>query len=182
MSKTFNELMEDVASATSINPAGTKPDGVDRGMDRYTVDHMIKYAEQISHAFQPEMPQLLAHIETELNKFGYTLGQLDDMEDEDEDEGDDDLNIFQKATREPVMNVYVNLDWERLESGQHSAIRPDGAKLVLSVTMTMMEVSQEEMEAIMKDVENQDNEIGDGDNDSDDIDADTETGFDTEND
>lgn len=149
--KTFKELMEDV---NSIVPAGTKPVGVDKDMTAYEMGHMEKFCQQISNAAQPEMPSLMAHIEAELNKFGRTLGELDNEVDMESEGDSEDLVIYTKSTGEMIENVYLALDWDRLATAVVVNYRLDGAKLINAVTLTLEKLAPGELRAMLGGMEN----------------------------
>lgn len=151
MSKTYKDLMEDI---NSIVPAGLKPTGMNMGIDHYAKEHMLKYCQQISSAVQPELPILLAQIEKELNKFGYSLGELDHDVDLDNSGDAEDFCIFVKATGDMLNNCYLQMDWERLAAPVVVDYRYDGGKLINAVLLTLEEVTPEELQAMLRDMEN----------------------------
>lgn len=173
MTKSFKELMEEI---NNVVPTGMKPVGIQAGMDVYTLDHLDKFAAQISAAGQPEMSMLLPKIEQELAKFGYTLGQLDtdDISDSESDGDLEDLIVFEKASKKMVPNMYISLDWERLDSPATDVTMQRKEILTLAVTMTIERTTPEELKAMLGDVDNADAETMD---DADADDAPTETGM-----
>lgn len=153
--KTITQIIKEAADA-ALNVVNTT--GLVSGkMGEYELNHMEKFTKQISNAFQQSVPTLLNKIEAELNKFAYTLGSLDDVED-DEDSDEEDFVVFVKSTGELVKNMYIHIEWEKLASGQSYAHRPDGAALKISAEVTIKRVSEEELDAILADAENSENE------------------------
>ena len=159
MAKTFKDLLENliitnVTMGGIHNPAQPLTTQTDdaTGVETHTlmavseIEHMTKFAQQISGAFQSTMPNLLAKMEIELNKFGYTLGELDDTPDFDEDT--EDFVIFKKAGNEMVENVYITVEYEKMASGVQMDIRPD-SNLSLRVQMTVNKVTPDEMAEIL---------------------------------
>jgi hypothetical protein len=159
MTKTFKQLMQEANDLSAqVVPAGMKPVGIQQGMDTYTLEHMDKFADQISNAFQPEMDRLLPRIELELNKFGYTLGQLDmdDIADAESDGDLEDLLIFEKSSKKMVTNAYISLDWERLTGGTTDITQQRRENLTLAVTMTIERATPAEISDMVGDADNAD--------------------------
>jgi hypothetical protein len=159
--KTIDQIIQESADAAmlTVNTTGL----VSGKIGEYELNHLEKFAKQLSNAFQPTVPALLAKIEAELNKFAYTLGNLDNINDEDVESDDEDLVVFTKATGDLVRNMYIHIEWEKLSSGQSYAHRPDGAALKISCEVTIKRVSEEEFAAILADAENSDGDDTDQD-------------------
>ena len=151
--KTFKELQEDI---NSITPIGTKPVGVDKGMDHYAKEHMKKYCQQISSAAQPELPILIGYIEKELNKFAYTLGEVDMDVDLNMDGDEEAFVVFIKATGEMLNNVYLSMDWERLAAPVVVDYRNDGGKLINAVILKLEDCTPEELQDMLNSMDNAD--------------------------
>ena len=163
--KTFNSLMSEVAEAAPV--VGSEVGLVKNKVTPEVVEHLKKYADSISKSFQPRMKTLLASLETELNKFGYTLGELDESDnDQDTDESGDseDFVVKEKASGEVCGNVYITIDWEKLSSGSYAPNAMGTAHaLLLSVTMTVHETTPEELNQML------DNAVGFDTADADDL-------------
>lgn len=100
------------------------------------LEYLEKFTKKMSAAFQSSLPNVLEKIETELNKFGCTLGELD-SELPFEDTGSEDFAIFKFAAQEMVTNAYLTLDWETI-SGQQNPHRPDGSKLRYDIHLELV--------------------------------------------
>lgn len=96
---------------------------------------------------QSTIVNVLEKIEAKLQFSGYTLGELD-LEDI-EDEGSEDYFILTNADQEIVRNAYITLEWEKVDSMTSFAHTPDGAKLRLDVLVTLHELAPEEMDEII---------------------------------
>ena len=111
-------------------------------------------ARQLSGAFQPDIETVLQSIETKLNFFGYTLGALEDQEDEG-DNGTEDLFILTNVDGEIARNAFIKLTWSKLASGQAAPMgqnRLGATALRLDVKVEVLEVSPEELQDMVDDV------------------------------
>ncbi len=109
------------------------------------IEHLSKFFDQLSSAFQKNEAAVIGHIESELRKFGFSLGEVD-MEDIGESEYDFFPIVF--STEEPVKNCYITVSFDRLSSGQQFALRPDGSALTVRAKVTLTEIDPEEFETL----------------------------------
>lgn len=109
------------------------------------LNHIKKFAKQLSNAFQPNVPAALEKIEVELNKFGYTLGEID-MDEPFGSEGEESFVIVAKSSDEVQENVYLTLKYKELSSGQQYQYRSDGSELRYDVRLVVNEVDPEDFE------------------------------------
>ena len=109
-----------------------------------------EFARQLSASFQANIPETLKQVETELNKFGYTLGELD-MELPFGEVGEEDYAVLVFSTGDAVRNVYLTLSWLTLSSGQQYSLRADGSELRLDVKLKINEIDPEEFDFLMVD-------------------------------
>jgi hypothetical protein len=152
--KTYKQLLENIGDSMSVVPTGLKKVGVQEGLDRFTKDHVIKFLEQLSSGMQPALPQLMAKVEVELAKFGYTLGRVDFQDWDLDDDGEDDFVIYERATKIMVENCYIALDWEKMTAATPVDYRPDGGKLFVSATFELKELGEGELKALLADMDN----------------------------
>jgi hypothetical protein len=101
------------------------------------IGELSKFASQISNSQQPTIPKVLNKIEAELNRFGYTLGEIDYV-DPFEEEGSEDYIILTFADGREVANAYLTLQWRRA-SEKTSMLNPD-------FNMNMVELSVVEID------------------------------------
>lgn len=136
---TFNDLRE------------ASGDIVKNIMDPNTLRDMKTLASQLSAGAQANIPDILEKIENRLNASGYTLGELD--LDDIEDDGSDDYFILTKSSdHEIVRNAFLTVEWDTMASPASSvSTRPDGGKLRLDVLITVNELSPREMDKLIDD-------------------------------
>lgn len=151
--KTYRELLENIDNS-SIVPQGLMKVGISNSMDRYTIDYMTKFFDQLNSSLQPEIPTTMSYVENHLNRFGYTMEKLDLDDILDDKEGDEDFAIFEKATRSLVENVYISLHFEKMAAATQFNGRSDSGKLLLNVRFKMEEVAPGELEKMLNDLEN----------------------------
>lgn len=112
------------------------------------LENLQKFAQQISQAFQPSLPQLLERIELELNKYGYSLGELD-MEMPFDENGEEDFLVVKYNDSAIANNVVMTLSWNRI-SGKQYDYRSDGSALINSVTLEFHEQDGDSMDSIFE--------------------------------
>lgn len=101
------------------------------------------------------MIQLINKIESELNKFALTLGDVD-VDTPFEDEGTDDYIVQFYATKEPVKNVFLTLSWRKMSSGEQFQYSQEGSKLVNDVHLIVNLVDPADMDDLLNDDDNDD--------------------------
>jgi len=136
--KSLQELRENVADKVGI---------VTDIMQPHELTCIKVYAKQISAAFQPNVPDVIKGIEAELNKFGFSLGELDD-EIPFDGEASEDFAVLVASTGEAVRNVYLTLTWFTMSSGQQYALRADGSELRLDVRLKVNEVDPNDYDSL----------------------------------
>lgn len=134
--KSFKELRE------SLNPSM-----VQTTVDANIINNLVKFAQQLSGAFQPDMILIINKIENELNKFGLTLGDVD-VDTPFEDSGTDDYVILFYATKDPVKNMFLTLSWRKI-SGKQFEYTQEGAKLIHDVHLIVNITDPEDMDDIL---------------------------------
>lgn len=134
--KSFKELRE-----------SSNPSMVQTTVDANIINNLVKFAQQLSGAFQPDMILIINKIENELNKFGLTLGDVD-VDTPFEDSGTDDYVIQFYATKDPVKNVFLTLSWRKI-SGKQFEYTQEGAKLIHDVHLIVNITDPEDMDDIL---------------------------------
>lgn len=105
-------------------------------------------AKQASAAGQPTVEYVFEKIETILNWFGYTLGELDKDEDFS-DEDSEDLFILTKADGEVVKNAYITVTWSKFASPVQAPLGQGPSLLRFDVQVDVNEVSPAELQAML---------------------------------
>lgn len=134
--KKFKDLRESTVSSVF-------PETVDTNI----INNLVKFAQQISGSFQPDMTLLINKIESELNKFALTLGDVD-VDTPFEDTGTDDYVVLFYANKEHVKNIFLTLSWRKV-SGQQFDYTAEGSKLVNDVHLIVNLVDPTDMDDIM---------------------------------
>ena len=134
--KSFKELRE-----------SSNPSMVQTTVDANIINNLVKFAQQLSGSFQPDMILIINKIENELNKFGLTLGDVD-VDTPFEDSGTDDYVIQFYATKEPVKNMFLTLSWRKI-SGKQFEYTQEGAKLIHDVHLIVNITDPEDMDDIL---------------------------------
>jgi len=142
--KSFNQLLEEQFKLQSdlAHPAAIR--------------HMKEFARQVSVSQQPDISIFITQkLEQELNKFGYTLGELDNEIPFDKD-GSEDFVVFTHPDKAELKNVYLSIEWERSspEIYDHS---PE--VLETRVKMTVNEISPMEFDSFVNDALNESEEL-----------------------
>lgn len=125
-----------------INESVETADHIAEGSKNY----LKEFAKKFSGTFQQTISVAMHRIDTELKKFGYTLGELDlsDISDDDEQ----DFMIFEFSTGIVVKNLFVTVGWDRV-SGQQNTYTPEGSKLMYDVRVMFNDITPEEMDNIL---------------------------------
>lgn len=128
------------------------------------------FAKQVSNALQSSPANLLARLEIELNKYGYSLGELD-SDITFEDTGDEDFVLIAFPDGEEIKNVFISIKWSKTNSEIYQ-YSPN--ILSYNVKMTVNEIDPSDYDTLVNSgsihVENDDDFEGDyifGDDDSD---------------
>jgi hypothetical protein len=132
--KTLKTLMEDHAGV------------VTQLMDAGALRNLRTLTKQMSSVFQPNVESILEKLEEELNKFGYTLGEMEKAP--FAADGQETFFVFSFSTKELIQNALFELTWQRLASGQQMIMRPDSA-LMLATTVRLKEIAPSEMAVIL---------------------------------
>jgi hypothetical protein len=126
--KTFKQLKEDTVGVVEniMNPA--------------EIRNLRQLTEKVSASYQADVVGALKKLEDELNKFGYSLGQIE-VEGDLGDEGEAFLVAETFSTHELVKNVYFIMKWEKLSNGQQYQYRSEGSALNFRVDIKTFEAS-----------------------------------------
>ena len=127
------------------------------------------FGKQISNALQPDMKVLLGTIEKELNKYGFSLGEIDSDGDWD-DNGSEDFVLVKFPHGEEIKNIYLTLSWKRVAPDSYEY---RSEKLEFSVDLTVNEIDPEDYETMLDSGEVEVN--GDDSIDGDDVFGDDDT-------
>lgn len=159
--KTYKELMEEIRNV--VKPAVETPE-VDNDepvkeikaagytaneMGVYEINHLKQFAKKFSQLPKKNLEQMFADIETELQKFAFTLGKIDTSDIEDEDADSEDFVIFKFATHEEVKNIYLSLDWSKLDAPTTFDGRPEIYKI--QATLTVNEIDPADFDDMVAD-------------------------------
>lgn len=137
------------------------------------------FAKRMTGAMQPSIEEVITKIEREVNRYGYTLGELES--DEFEENGAEGFALFNFNDGEPLKNVVMELEWERTSPEVY-----DYAPTVLKnlVKLKVHEIDPDDWETFVTtgtmEVPEDDDYVGDpifGDDDSDDLKEESLTKF-----
>jgi len=140
MTKTLAEIRENL----SID-AVQQGLGVVRGIAApISVMNIRTFAQQISNALQPTVPQVVSRIETELHKFGFSLGEVDTTN--FPDNGEDDFVVFAYPDGDEVTNLFLSLEWRRVSPGD---TKYRSETLEYSITLTVNDIAPDQFDDLI---------------------------------
>lgn len=142
--KKFNDMMKDLQEQSGLIKDMIGPT---------EIELFHRLASKISSAYHHDIKSVLTQIELDLNKFAYTMGELDLDGLEDEDTAEEDYLIFSHADKNTRMrNGFITLNWEKLDSGQQMLLRVNGGSLNYRVNMTFNSTTPQELDDLVTDL------------------------------
>lgn len=140
--KSLKEIREDIATDAPLQGQGEI-----RGLATpVAIRDLKEYGRQVSNALQPSIPQLLANMEKELNKYGFSLGEIDSS-DSFEASGEEDFIVFSFPNGEELKNLFLSLKWEKVSTPTTYEFRQE--KLENSVKLSVSEIAPEDFEDML---------------------------------
>lgn len=127
--------------------------------DPITIRNVKYFAKQISNAAQPDPATVFAKIEDELNKYGYTLG---DIEGGFETAGSEDFVLYRFPDGEMIRNVALSVMWEKTNQVQ-VPVAKDILSYDFRVSLNVIDPNKFDSLLAGDEVEFEDDDLIDGD-------------------